>query len=113
MTRKSTLTSNFPKLFGLIWGQCTPSLQQDLRNLPTYRNSYDDKDCLWLLTELKRCASGSDHTQHEILTYIKAMRTLFTTKQRDNETIQDMSDRLDSQLNTMKLLGGNLPRITW
>ena len=33
---------------------------------------------------------------------------MFTVRQSDTETIQDMSDRLDSQLNSWKLIGGNL-----
>ena len=108
VARKGTLQSNYSKLFGLLWGQCTPSLQQELRNLSQYKDSYEKRDCLWLLQELQKSASGSDTTQHEVLTYIRAIRTLFTIRQRDSETIQDMSDRLDSQLNSLKLIGGDL-----
>ena len=108
VARKSTLQSNYPKLFGLLWGQCTPSLQQDLRNLTKYKDAHDKRDCLWLLEELKKSSSGSDDSQHEVLTYIRIVRTLFTTRQRESETTQDMSDRLDSQLQALKLVGGNL-----
>ena len=108
VSRKATLQSNFPKLFGLIWGQCTPALQQDLRNLTEYKESYESRNCLWLLNELKKSSSGSDSTQHEVVTFIRTIRTLFTTRQRDNESLQDMGDRLDSQLQSLKLIGGTL-----
>ena len=58
VARKSTLQSNHSKLFGLIWGQCTPLLQQDLRNLPKYKESYENRDCLWLMNELKKSLWG-------------------------------------------------------
>ena len=106
--RKNVLQSNFSKLFGLLWGQCTPLLQQELRNLSQYKDAYDKRDCLWLLQELKKSASGSDSSQHEFLTYIRTIRTLFTIRQRESESIQDMSDRLDSQLSSLKLIGGDL-----
>ena len=108
INRKATLQANFPKLFGLIWGQCTPALQQDLRNLDKFKESYESRDCLWLLNELKKSSSGSDSTQHEIVTFIRTIRTLFTTRQRESESLQDMSDRLDSQLQSLKLIGGTL-----
>ena len=108
ISRKATLQSNFPKLFGLIWGQCTLALQQDLRNLPKYKESYESRDCLWLLNELKKSSSGSDSTQHEVLTFIRTITTLFTTRQRESETLQDMGDRLNLQLQSLKLIGGTL-----
>lgn len=64
VTRKAALESNLPKLFGLIWGQCTPTLQQDIRNLPDYGVKADRHDCLWLLEHLKKCTAGTDNTQH-------------------------------------------------
>ena len=108
INRKSTLQANYPKLFGLIWGQCTPTLQQELQSMPKYKESYEQRDCLWLLNELKRCSSGSDDTQHEVVTFVRRIRTLFTTRQRESESLQDMSDRLDSQVQSLKLIGGTL-----
>lgn len=85
ISRKTTLQSNYPKLFGLIWGQCIPSLQQELRNLPKYKESYDTRDCLWLLNELKKSSSGSDTTQHEMVTFIRTVasqnKEYFTRKE--------------------------------
>ena len=106
--RKSVLQSNHAKLFGLIWGQCTPLLQQDLRNLTKYKKAYESRDCLWLMNELKKSSSGSDDTQHPVLTFIRTIRTLFTTRQRENESLQDVGDRLESQLQSLKLIGGTL-----
>lgn len=54
VTQKSTLTSNISKLWGLLWGQCTPSLQQDLRNLSMFEPMHDQRNYLWLLQEFKK-----------------------------------------------------------
>ena len=54
ISRKASLQSNFPKLFSLEWVQCTPLLQQDIRNLTEYKKAYKDRDCLWLLNQLNK-----------------------------------------------------------
>lgn len=108
VSRKGALQANYPTLFGLIWGQCMPSLQQDLRNLQNYKDAYDTRHCLWLMTELKKSATGSDDMQHEFLTFIRTVRALFTTRQKDTKSIQGMVDRLDSQQQALKLIGGHM-----
>ena len=74
-----------------------------------YKEKKDENDCLWLMTKLKAIASGSDSTQHHILTYVRTLRALITSRQRDNETIQEFHDKLESNLQAFKLIGGKLP----
>ena len=107
VTRKATLTANMPKLFGLMWGQCTPTLQQDIRNLADYQVQSDAHNCLWLLTNLKQCVSGCDETQHPSLVYLRTLRSLLTTRQSDSDTLQDHTDRIESRLQALKLLDGD------
>ena len=53
VTQKATLQSNHAKLFGLLWGQCTPALQSDIKHTQEYKEKRDLRDCLWLMKQLK------------------------------------------------------------
>mmetsp|Transcript_18801 Transcript_18801/g.21383 ORF Transcript_18801/g.21383 Transcript_18801/m.21383 type:complete len:567 (+) Transcript_18801:256-1956(+) len=108
VTRKATLQSNLPKLYGLIWGQCTPGVQQDIRNLPDYSDKSDKHDCLWLLNHLKQAAAGTDDTQQPILVFLRSFRLLITTRQNEQDTLQDFTDKIESRFQAFKLLGGDL-----
>ena len=102
------MEQNFSKLFGHIWGQCTPALQQDVAGDEEYEQKCIDFDCLWLLQKLKKCSSGADGTQYKYLAFIRCIRTLVTIRQQEQESLQKISDRLSSSLQSFKLLGGNL-----
>jgi len=44
--RSHTLQNNLPKLYGLMWGQCTPGLQSELQGDLSYKEKSKDYDCL-------------------------------------------------------------------
>ena len=41
------------KIYGIIFGQCTPIIQSALKGFPDYENKSKDCYCLWLMEELK------------------------------------------------------------
>ena len=49
---KLTLAQNLSKLYGLIWGQCTPNLKEDIIGLSEYKAKFSKYDCIWLLQHL-------------------------------------------------------------
>ena len=106
--RKSTLTQNLSKLYGLIWGQCTPKLKEDVMGMDEYEVKSNEYACLWLLEKVKATSSGADRAQYEYLSYIRALRNLSTCRQQDNESVETFQDRLVSSIQNFKLVGGNL-----
>jgi len=40
-TRRNILFQNITKLYGVVWGQCTPSLQEDIRGLKDWKEESD------------------------------------------------------------------------
>ena len=59
--RESSLRRNMEKTFGLIWGQCSSSLQSRIKGDSLFEDSYDDLDTVWLIKELKKGVSGIDN----------------------------------------------------
>ena len=108
MSRRATLYRNQPKLWGVLWGQCTEALKEELLGFDEYSQAYDDFDVLWLIKKIKQCASGADRTQYEYLTVLKSMKSLFLSRQGDNESLESIMERLDASLQTLKLSGGSI-----
>lgn len=67
--RKSILMQKLAKLFGLIWGQCTPKLREDIMGKAEYTVKATEYDCLWLLEKAKSSSLGADRGQYEYLSY--------------------------------------------
>ena len=53
------IKNNVRKLYGFIWGQCTPSLQTSVKHLAEYKEKSNDYDVIWLLKELKNSHPAS------------------------------------------------------
>ena len=54
------LRSNIEKLYGLLWGQFSSTLQTTIKGTSKYEDNSDDFDAIWLLTEIKIAISGID-----------------------------------------------------
>ena len=51
--RKSKLTQNITKLYGIAWGQCIPILHEDVKGITKYTERSKKYNCVWLLENLK------------------------------------------------------------
>ena len=49
---------NIAKMYGIIWGQCTPNLQAELKSLDDYNAHAAPYDEVWLLREAMKLAAG-------------------------------------------------------
>ena len=47
-------------IHGILLGQCTPSLQSVMKEVPDYENKSKDCDFLWLMEELKKITEGAN-----------------------------------------------------
>ena len=79
-----TLDHNILKLLGLVWGQCTPSLKEDIIGLDNYGGNPNKNNCLWLFQHLKSSTSGANISQYEYLSYVIYLRSLLKMRQKDN-----------------------------
>ena len=75
--KRSTLRQNIIKIYGLIWGQCSPALQSELEVDPEYITKSPTYNCLWLFTKFKMCTSGIDPTSNGYYSKVMAVRTIF------------------------------------
>ena len=109
MSKRGILKNNITKLWGVVWGQCTDALKEDIIGIEEYETKLDDYDTLWLLQQVKQCSAGADKTQHEYLTILKAMKALFLCRQGKHESLENIMERLESNLQTVKLAALDSP----
>ena len=47
--REEIIKENMNKIYGIVFGQCTPSLQSVMKIVPYYEKKSKDCGCLWIM----------------------------------------------------------------
>ena len=100
------LRSNIEKLYGLLWGQFSSTLQTTIKGTSKYEDNSDDFDAIWLLTEIKIVISGIDLKANPSLTLHEALLTLYKMKQGETKANDNYLERFKSNIMTVELIGG-------
>ena len=62
--RRNYVTNNLTTLWGVIMGQCTPALQEELRAEVTHVARAMSYDIIWLLKTLQKVTAGMHKTNN-------------------------------------------------
>ena len=106
--RKSVLKQNISKLYGQVFVQCTPKLKEDICGLTDYPDKSKDFDSVWFIKVLKSSSSVAERSQYDYLSLVRALRSLLTCRQQDNESAEGMIERIASLMQNLKLIGGDV-----
>jgi len=60
VVKEDELKSSLKKVYNIIWGQCSDQLQATVKFLDDYNTKEEEKDIVWLLTQLQRETAGID-----------------------------------------------------
>jgi len=86
LDREELLTGNIVKLYGIIYGQCTPALKSTVKGDVEYAAKSSTFDTLWLLEKLKAITAGVDTKSNPALTLHEQILTFFTMHQGSTES---------------------------
>ena len=103
---KEIVADNQVKLYNLVLGQCSPSLEIEIRGDKKFRKKDRSSDALWLLKTIKKIMSGVTLRKNETLVYCNVVRELLTMTQGLTETIEAFIKRLLAKMQTVELAGG-------
>jgi hypothetical protein len=106
LLRKKTIQNNLDKIYGLVWGQCSQSLQSVMKGDVEYKEKSVAADCVWLLQNLKKITSGIDKKANPLSTYCNAVSTLFSMRQGSNEANDVYMRRFNNNILTLELSMG-------
>ena len=104
--RKEALRQNKSKLYHTAWGQCTDSLKADIRGHDEHELKSRQFDSLWLLEQLKVSSAGTDRSANVYHSLYRAIRSLYTIRQGDNEQLDSLTKRIEGAAQTVKLSNG-------
>ena len=83
-------------------------MKEDIIGLDGYRVKSNEYNCLWLFQHLKSNTFGAERSQYEYFSYVRDLISLMDIHQQDNESTEDISERIDSVLLNLKLVCGNM-----
>ena len=92
MKRKQALETNMSKAYAFLWDQCSKGMQNKVEARSDFVSDIKDNP-IELLKAIKQHALNYQEHRYEMSIIADAMRTLFSTKQREQESLQDYTKR--------------------
>ena len=96
-----------PKLYGILWIQCTPVLQNKVQGDPNYDTDSDSFGCIWVREKLKFNSSGIAHNSKPFHAAFHAIKIVFNLRQGRAESMNSFYKHFDSALTDCKFFGCN------
>ena len=103
--REMQLRMNMSNLYSLVWGQLSEALQARIKGDPNFESKDDTSDILWLLEQCKLRIQNIDHTSSTFKTVAISLCSFFSTKQRQNESLELYRSRWEGMISTLSLVG--------
>ena len=101
--RENMLCQNQIKLWGVIWGQCSPALQTEIKGNDDYLGESSKYNCVWLLEKLKLAAAGVDRTVSPYQALVNSLTFFHTLRQQRDESIENYRRRFESAWNSANM----------
>ena len=98
--RRNVLQQNQIKLWGVIWGQCSPALQTEIKGNDDFLEESNKYNCVWLLQKLKLAAAGIDRSVSSYQALVNSLTFFHTLRQQRDESIENYRRRFESAWNS-------------
>ena len=86
------------KIYEILFGQFTPSLQLVMKGVTDYKKKSKDCDCLWLMEDRKKITAGLDIKEKPRLSIIEQIISFSTMRQDPAETNGECLNMFNYQL---------------
>ena len=99
-SRRNILQQNQIKLWGVIWGQCSPALQTETKGNDDFIVESTKYYCVWLPQKLKLAAAGIDRSVSPYQALVNSLTFFHTLRQQCDESIENYRRRFESAWNS-------------
>jgi len=103
---RQILKRNNRVVYNIIYGQCSPSIQEVLIGDKDYKDKSDNFDFKWLLGQLRLLSVGLDRTANVYVQNQTAHQTMLNMRQRIDESNQAYLRRFQENVATLELSKG-------
>ena len=108
VSRKERYVENKDKLYSVVWGQCSDTIQSKLQSKPTFSNIDESRDCLLLLKEIKGVMFNFESQQYPKMSMHKVSQKYFNTKQGKFEGLTEYYKRFKTTVEILEHYGANI-----
>ena len=106
LTRLDNYEQNAIKAYALIWERCSQAMKDKIANLSNFETAIEN-DPIELLKEIKRNALNYQEYKYDMSILYDAFRHLLTTRQQDQESLQEYARRFKTSEEILRShLGG-------
>ena len=106
--REKSYKNNKRKLFGLIYGQCTPTLLASIKSQKTFSENFKKKDTVWLMEVIKKLSVGIDDNANDLLTAHDALKLIYNMVQGKTEPNDKYMERFKETWNAAVASSGSV-----
>ena len=103
---KTALHKNIGKIFELIWGQCSTSIETLIKGDDKFKKNKEDNNAKWLITELRQLTSGVDSQANAADVYFQSLWEWTHLRQGENESNDSFQKRADTASQNLILAEG-------
>ena len=100
------IKTNLKKVYGIVFGNCTESVQTMIRTDSEYEEKSKKFDHAWLFQKVKMIVSGLDTKVNLRVSLHDVIINFMLLKQFSNETNEAYHTRFKSMVETLKIAGG-------
>ena len=101
--RRSNIDGAAANLWGVITGQCSQQILEQLKAQSDYEAKSRAFDCVWLLNTLQLLSAGTDQASNPFVLANEAQRLLHRIKQKQDESLEDYFSRFKECVDQVKL----------
>ena len=105
MYREEKIKENMNIIYGIEFGQCTPSIKSVLKGVTKYENKSKYFDCFWIMEELKKITVGVYVKAKPGLPLIEQLILFVNMRQGPTETNDEYLESLNPRLQNLILPG--------
>ena len=106
--RKAQLDMNIGKLFSLIWGQCSPAMQAEVKTSNAWDNVKDEQDAVGILEIIKSITYNFEMQMKKPVALFKAYSKFYAQHQKRNQDPADYLEKFTNSVDVIEASGGHL-----
>ena len=108
VSRRERYMENKDKLYSVIWGQCSDTIQSKLQSKSTFNDIDESRDCIMLLKEIKGIMYNFESQQYPVMSMDQTSVKYFTTRQGKFETLTEYYKRFKTNIEILEHYGANI-----
>ena len=101
---------NIVKLYGIVWVQCSHTIQYESTSDTKYEDMSEIYNIVWIMKQLKLLCVGIDSYINKTYSTFHTLKDFYMIRQQSGETVTKYFDRLKSARVNAELSGKNLTK---